>query len=227
MRSGHPGIRSRRPARRSGFTILEVLVVIIIIGVLTATLIPVTLGLLDKWEAFKVARDLNALRTAVQQFHADVRNHPLRITQTMYQITETETPLWGWAGDSTPYTESEVDRWHGPYLDMPLETTLGADTAFATGFEEYVYNHILCINVATGSIVAGTCEKGDWIAFIMSDVRIGDFSLVNDIIDPSERNLTWEEQGARGKLLFYSYGTISSAFDSGDILYLALPYLVD
>lgn len=212
---------------RHGFTLVEVLVTLLILSVLMGAVFPVVIKQIDRWGALRVARDLTHMRTSVLEFHADVRNHPLQLTQTIYSITTSDIPLWNRSGDSTPYDPDEVERWNGPYLDESLVQALGDNDAFRSGLGVLVGNQVFCVDISGTSAAPGSCEKGEWVGLYMHDVRIADFSSINDFIDPGESDLSWSEQSNKGRLRFSSYGSIAESSDPGDVIYLAMPYLVD
>jgi prepilin-type N-terminal cleavage/methylation domain-containing protein len=66
--------RSRQAQR--GFTLLELLVVVAIVGLLAATAIPIYQNALNKSRRMALAADLNALHTAFMRYYADHGKFP-------------------------------------------------------------------------------------------------------------------------------------------------------
>src|SRR6185503_15499778 len=66
-------IRSRRKnLRLIGFTLAEILVALALISLMAAVLLPTVAGQLLKGDAARTAEDLNAIRSGIEQFLADV-----------------------------------------------------------------------------------------------------------------------------------------------------------
>lgn len=109
----------KAPARwrrsRSGFTLVEVLVVMIILAILAAVVVPRVVGRTEDARRARAVSDIEALGTALDLFKADVGEYPT-----------TEQGLQ--ALRSAP---GDVKNWNGPYLKKPL----GADP----WGEDYVY----------------------------------------------------------------------------------------
>jgi general secretion pathway protein G len=69
---------SQRTARRhqSGFTLIEIMVVVIIIGLLAAVVVPQFLGRVDDARISKAKQDLQALETALTMYKLDNFTYP-------------------------------------------------------------------------------------------------------------------------------------------------------
>jgi len=63
----------KRPRRRFGFTLVEMLVVIVIIGVLIALLVPVITSAVRTVRDAQVSADINAMANAMATFQGEVR----------------------------------------------------------------------------------------------------------------------------------------------------------
>lgn len=66
-------VRTSNPRRRSGFTIVEVAVVMVIIGILAGVAAPNLKSAIDRADAVRVVSDMQAVRTGVMAW---VEDHP-------------------------------------------------------------------------------------------------------------------------------------------------------
>jgi general secretion pathway protein G len=100
-------VPSSLPKRDAGFTLLEMLVVILIIGMLTGIVGPRLVGQLAKSEITTARAQLSAIDKGLQAFRIDTGRYP-----------STEEGLA--ALTTAPANES---RWRGPYLqgNLPLD----------------------------------------------------------------------------------------------------------
>ncbi len=66
----------RPVTRQSGFTLLEIMVVVVIIGLLTAMIAPQILGEADKAKVVRVKADITALENALERYKLDNHVYP-------------------------------------------------------------------------------------------------------------------------------------------------------
>jgi prepilin-type N-terminal cleavage/methylation domain-containing protein len=110
-------------AHRRGFSLAELLVGMAILALLAAVLIPAVTGQISKGDATRTIQDLTSIRTGVEQFVADVRRYPGRLSHLTNAITAAQRDVNG-----TLYPAGLVPRWKGPYVTRDLAA------AVTTGF---------------------------------------------------------------------------------------------
>lgn len=96
-----------RARRRHGFTLLELLVVVLIIGLLTAIVAPRFLGQVSKSEITTARAQMDAFDKALQGFRLDVGHFPSTAQGLKALVV----------------APAEEPRWRGPYMqgDVPLD----------------------------------------------------------------------------------------------------------
>jgi general secretion pathway protein G len=71
-----PALRRPRLRSEAGFTLIEIMVVVIIIGLLAAVVVPQFLGRVDDARVAKAKEDIQAIETALTMYKLDNFNYP-------------------------------------------------------------------------------------------------------------------------------------------------------
>ncbi len=101
-----------RRSDRRGFTLVELLVVIVVLAVLAAIVLPKFVGAGQRSRESALRADLKLLRNAISAFNADTSVYPA----TLADLAATAAPASGKtaAGADQNITASD---WHGPYIE--------------------------------------------------------------------------------------------------------------
>ena len=97
--------------KHKGFTLIEMLIVIVVIAILALIVIPRLLGAGRKAKEATLRGDLHQIRNAVQQFEADCGDYPLLLDGLQ------NVPAAGSLGGNN--IALDVAAWQGPYLRTP------------------------------------------------------------------------------------------------------------
>ncbi|HTJ00289.1 MAG TPA: type II secretion system major pseudopilin GspG [Dongiaceae bacterium] len=96
-----PNNRVHRNQRRGAFTLVEILLVVVIIGILAALVIPKIAGTSERARQTAAQADINGgIKTALGQYEVDCGFYPKSLQDLIQQ-------------------PSNANNWHGPYFDPP------------------------------------------------------------------------------------------------------------
>ena len=106
--------KAATPAARRGFTLLELLVVMVIIGLLAGFVAPRYFSQVGKSRVKAAKAQIDALDKAIEQFRLDVG----RLPSSEEGLAALNTPPQGIASWEGPYLKKEVplDPWGHPYM---------------------------------------------------------------------------------------------------------------
>lgn len=96
---------------RLGFTLVELLIVIIVIAVLAAIAIPKFVNSSERSKEASLHADLKLVRDAVELYHNDTGAWPAQLSD----LSATTAPASGKDSTGAAYTINATD-WKGPYL---------------------------------------------------------------------------------------------------------------
>lgn len=108
--------KTRHPAARAdGFTLIEIMVVVVILGILAALIAPNVISRIDDAQAAKVQQDIRSIESALKLYKLDNFNYPagqdgLEALVTPSQNAGAKWPEGGYL-DRVPR-----DPWDRPYL---------------------------------------------------------------------------------------------------------------
>ena len=101
--------QQRRPSHR-GFTLIEIMLVVIIIGVLAAMVVPRLAGRTEQAKVVRAKSDIGALGVALDLYEMDLGQYPASLAELVAQ-------------DAPSGLADELRaHWNGPYLKKGLPT---------------------------------------------------------------------------------------------------------
>jgi len=113
---------------RKGFTLVELLVVIVVLAVLAAIVLPKFVGAGTRSKESALKSDLKLIRNAVTLFYNDTGAYPASTAG----LSATSAPAAGLASDGTAKSII-AGEWHGPYLEaVPNDPVSGSAFTYGT-----------------------------------------------------------------------------------------------
>ncbi len=109
--------QTNRPWRYSGFTLIEIMVVVVILGILAALIAPNVISQIDKAQITKAKQDIRAIESALKLYRLDNFRYPSTEEGLEALVNPPDDPQaqkrWPPGGylDRLP-----VDPWGRPYL---------------------------------------------------------------------------------------------------------------
>lgn len=108
--------KARSPRTANGFTLIEIMVVVVIIGLLAAMIAPNIMGNLDRAEINRARQDIRSIETALNLYRLDNFRYPSTdegLEALVRNPGENSAPNWKTGG----YLSSiPMDPWNRPYL---------------------------------------------------------------------------------------------------------------
>ena len=106
-------IRTSLRAAEQGFTLLEIMVVVVIIGLLAAIVVPNFVGNIDKAAISRAKQDIRGIETALNLYRLDNFRYPTTSDGLQALVTnpgEAAAPNW-----KAQLRKLPIDPWNHPY----------------------------------------------------------------------------------------------------------------
>lgn len=175
----------RNHTRRYGFSLAEILIALAIIATLAAVLIPTVAGQLGKSDATRAIQDITAIRTGIEQFLADIRRYPGRVSHLANAITTTQRDI-----NTALYPASVVSKWRGPYL--------GRDTVPGSGGYQTGFGGVIRDSLQTATFQPGV----NYVTVVIAGIPLAEFNRMDSEVDgtvgATTGQLRWVTGGASG-----------------------------
>lgn len=228
-------------AVRKGFTLIEILVTVIVIGVLAAVVIPAVTRQATAGDSTRVASDLDFLRAGIETFSVNVRpKFPGDIEDLANAISSTDHSLNG-----APYDATDIARWRGPYIEKSSAAgnALTSTPFAASGYSSFILQGLNRCSTTVLDGCAPLTSGEAFVAIVVSPLSPGQFEAINTIIDGdaetassvaiSGGSMNLPVGATTGRFRFALNGeSFSSANSSsqatatsGTAYYLAVPYI--
>jgi general secretion pathway protein G len=123
----------RKTDKSLGFTLTELLVVMVILSLLAAAITPQVMGRLDKSKVRAARLQMDTLSASLDLFKLDTGRYPTEV-EGLTALMEAPAGTDAWDGPYVRSNRSIIDPWQRPYLYKPdgrtyRIVTLGADGA--------------------------------------------------------------------------------------------------
>jgi general secretion pathway protein G len=106
-----------RPARRAGYTLLEIMVVVFILGLLATLVAPRVMGRADDARRTKAIADMKGIEQALDLYRLDTGGYPTTAQGLAALVHRPETPPVPRTWNPNGYLDRvPVDPWGRPYV---------------------------------------------------------------------------------------------------------------
>ena len=157
-----------------GFTLAEILIALALIAILAAVLLPTVAGQILKGDAARVMQDLDAVRSGIDQFLADVHRYPGKYKDLSAAIDPNDAPTFADInGDA--YTPGLANRWGGPYVTKDLNASSEVETGFGG-----VIQNLFKVDTNTNNI--------EYVSIVILGITGPDFDRIDAQVDGSGAN---------------------------------------
>ena len=183
--------RSLSRKRRFGFTLVEVLVTTVVIGVLAAVVLPALARQTSAADPARIASDLNNIKMGIDMFVQTVRpEYPGDLEDLVREPNTTGSTTSSTMGDlsldGNPYTATTVAKWQGPYVSQML--TAGAaqsgNTSWPAGAAGFFENDLkICDVTAAQACTEVTSGDGAFVTVQLNALTSTEVVSLNDLID--------------------------------------------
>lgn len=211
--------RSLSRKRRFGFTLVEVLVTTVVIGVLAAVVLPALAKQTSAADPARVASDLKNIKTGMEVFSNHLRpDFPGDLEDLVNQPTQSTSVVASAVTDDLALDGSRyanLTLWNGPYVSQTLSpgNVLTGKTPWRAGANGFYNNDLRICDIAT--LTACTVEvssgAGAFVTLLIDDLSLNEALNIDKLLDG-------DLGAASGTFRYVTSGTVQAGF------FYALPY---
>jgi len=107
--------QARPSGRQQGFTLIEIMVVVVILGILAALIAPNVINRIDDAQITKVRQDIRAIESALKLYRLDNFRYPSTEEGLKALVTRPQDPNARWP-EGGYLDRLPVDAWNRPYV---------------------------------------------------------------------------------------------------------------
>lgn len=101
---------------RAGFSLMELMIAVAILGILAIVIIPGFMGYLDKAKKSSTAQNLKMIEQAVDQYYMEIGKYPTRLKDLVQApLDEKDKNKWRMGGYLGKNQEIPEDGWNSPF----------------------------------------------------------------------------------------------------------------
>jgi type IV pilus assembly protein PilA len=203
-----------KKAGRRGFTLIEVLVTVGVMGVLVAVTVPAVTSQISAADPSRVASDLVNITSAIDAFSSNMS--PARQPSTVESLVNIPDAA---ASDINGNLFTNItSKWKGPYIQRAIVLNSTGGIAFQSGYASSILNQLATCN---SKILGINCETpgtkardlDDYLVVQITGLDEQEFEIINKLIDSGETagSSTSGASQQLGKFRYYKAGTVASS----------------
>lgn len=183
--------------RRFGFTLVEVLVTTVVIGVLAAVVLPALAKQTSAADPARVASDLNNIKMGIEVFSQNLRpDYPGDLEDLVNQPTDDASTSPSSSNDDKALDltfYANKTNWNGPYVAQSLssDTAGTGNTTWRAGAAGFYENDLKICDVTSSSPCAVvTSGDGAFVTVQLNGLTVTEADGVDVMLDGSPANST-------------------------------------
>jgi prepilin-type N-terminal cleavage/methylation domain-containing protein len=200
--------------RSKGFTLIEVLVTVVVIGVLAAVVIPAVTAQVTAGDSARVINDLNNIRTGIENFDIAVRQFPGDVDDLVNAPgTSQSSSGQDVDQDITGVLYTGTANWAGPYIEASLPSSVTSSTpnvsgaAIPSGYAATLNNKFVRCTITDTSDACATTTP-DYLAIQLDNLTVAQAGTLNDLVDGAGEALS----STAGKFRVFTSGTTTAYY---------------